>query len=215
MSGEVTRWEMTRATKKWKRSGLWSIEESGVHFDNGQRIISEQGQRQFHYPLHHDLCICVHTCNCMHQGPSSWMSGHANVGAWSPLVHTSWYRQVVSQLHYLAHQLFFFPSSCNVKWIRPEREERLIRQPAWEADTTLKGALQRCVSNVCKIETIIRLIRVSNVITLLDLQQIHHMHAACAHLLSFSFSFRIHFPLSFTSRMLPRRLNVQQHVHVS
>lgn len=132
------------------------------------------------------------------RAPSCWMSGHANVGAWNLLVLTSWFRQVVSQLHYLTHQLFFL-SSCNVKWIRPEREKKLIRQPAWEADTTLKEALLWCISNVCKIETIIRLIPVSNVITLLALQQIHHTRAACAHLLSFSLNFRMHFPLSFTS----------------
>lgn len=62
MNREVTRWITARASEKWKKKGLWSITESGVHLGNGQRIIKEQGQKQFHYPLHPDLswpCISV------------------------------------------------------------------------------------------------------------------------------------------------------------
>ena len=45
-----------------------SIEESGIHLDNGQWIVSVQGQKQFHYPLHPDLrleALDICLCACM------------------------------------------------------------------------------------------------------------------------------------------------------
>lgn len=49
------------------------------------------------------------------------------------------------------------------------KEKRLIRQPVWEADTTLKRALRWCLSNVHKII----IIPVSDLITLLEPSQLH------------------------------------------
>lgn len=159
-----------------KEKGLWSIGESGVHLGNGQRIISGRGQKQFHYPLHPDLPL-VDVCICLCAGIYTWVKWILQKKKISTLIcvfapacvcvgvmHT----QVASQLHYLAHQLFFFSISAMLSELE-QKDKRLIRQPVWEADTTLKRALPWCLLSVQKIITIIHLNCMSNLITLLPL----------------------------------------------
>lgn len=43
------------AAREKKRGAAINSRESGVHLGNGQRIRSEPGHRQFHYPLHPHL----------------------------------------------------------------------------------------------------------------------------------------------------------------
>ncbi len=165
-----------------KEKGPWSIGESGVHLGNGQRIVSEQGQKQFHYPLHPELCPC--TCTYMHECVSifermcmpKWEC--VCVCVWMSCMHCYMDRLGVSSI------ISPISSFCLISATLSElelKEMRPIRQTPREADTTLKRTLGWCLSNVHKIITIMLMIHVSDLITWREPSQLHHTYNAFAH----------------------------------
>ena len=165
-----------KSNEEVKEKGPWSIRESGVHLGNGQRMISGQGQKQFHYPLYPDrrlvaVCICPCPRRYMHERAASNECACCK-RLRGGLTNTLMYGQVANQLHYLTHQLFFLLSAVLSEL--ELKEKRLIRQPVWEADTTLKRALNGCLSDVHKIITITLFIHPSDSITSLEPSHFHH-----------------------------------------
>lgn len=108
--------------------------------------------------------VRVHGWLSISDGAASLLS------ACGPRVHASWYRRVVSQLYYLTHQLFF---SHLVMLSELEPKEADYYSGRREKLTHL---FKESVTMV--FTTITHLIRVSDLITLLEPGQLHRKHAA-------------------------------------